>query len=137
MLYLMWRCIKRVVQVVIYILGVIFFIILCAGAYLWFFDPFELRPMFEVLRGNATEITTEVVHGVEERATEDKHPSLNATQERALEVVGINPANVPTTISEEDTQCFIEALGAERVAEIQAGATPSATEIFKARACIE
>jgi hypothetical protein len=129
--------IRKILSAFFYTLGVVFFILLCAGAYLWFADPFGVRPIVDALTGNAKDITTEVVGGIEEKAMEDKHPNLNATQERALEVVGIDPAKVPTTITPEQEACFTEKLGAERVEEIKAGASPGTAEIFKARACVE
>ncbi len=133
----MWYMLKKIFRVLFYTLGVIFFILLCAGAYLWFADPFEIRPLVDALTGNAKAITTEVMDGVEEQATADKSPALNAAQERALEVVGIDPAKVPSKITPEQESCFTEKLGASRVTEIKAGATPTATEIFKARDCLE
>lgn len=132
-----WYTIKRFFSFLFYTLGVIFFLILCAGAYLWYADPFEIRPLLEGLKGDVTTVTATVTSEVTEKAIEDKHPALSATQERALEVVGIDPAKVPTTITPEQEACFTETLGAERVAEIKAGASPSATEIFKARECVE
>jgi hypothetical protein len=132
-----WYTIKRFFRFLFYTLGVIFFLIICTGAYLWFADPFEIRPLLEGLVTGVEDVTTTVTTEVTDKATEDKHPALSATQERALEVVGIDPANVPTTITPEQEACFTEKLGAERVAQIKAGGTPSATEIFKARACVE
>ena len=32
-------------------LGVIFFLLICAGAYLWFADPFGMRPLLDSLKG--------------------------------------------------------------------------------------
>lgn len=121
-------------------LGVIFFFLLCGAGYLWFADPFEVRPLIDLMFGNTPSVASEAVteaDGEEVQATADKNPALNATQERALEVVGIDPANVPTTITPEQEACFVEKLGSARVEEIKAGGTPSATEIFTARSCIE
>ncbi|MBP9760433.1 MAG: hypothetical protein KBD24_03675 [Candidatus Pacebacteria bacterium] len=129
--------IKKFFNVLFHVLGVIFFLIICAGTYLWFADPFGIRPLVDALTGNAKAITTEVVSGVEEKATADKNPALNIAQERALETVGIDPAKVPSKITPEQEKCFTEKLGAERVAEIKGGASPSTTEIFTARSCIE
>jgi hypothetical protein len=133
----MWYRIKKFFSILFYTLGVIFFILLCAGAYLWFADPFEIRPMLSSVAGDVGTVTTAVTDGVSETVTADKNPVLNATQERALEVVGIDPAKVPTSITPEQEACFTEKLGAERVAEIKAGDTPGAVEILKAKECIE
>lgn len=66
----------------------------------------------------------------------DRNPMLNESQESALETFGIDPASLPSTISPEQEACFIEAIGADRVEEIKAGDTPTATEIFRGRGCL-
>jgi hypothetical protein len=119
-------------------LGFIFFLLLCAGAYLWFADPFGMRPMLDALIGDTAVVSTTISDNVSERVGgEDKHPALNAAQERTLEMIGIDPAALPTSITPEQEECFIAKLGEARVAEIQAGASPTATDIFTARSCIE
>ena len=43
---------------------------------------------------------------------------------------------MPSDITPEQEACFEAKLGAERVAEIKAGDSPTVTEYFKARDCI-
>lgn len=133
----MWYAVKKLVRIFFFTLGVIFFLLIGAGTYLWYADPFELRPLVEALLSDAKGIATEVRDGVEEKVGEDKGPSLNAVQERALEAVGIDPAKIPATMTPEQEACFTEKLGAARVAEIRAGASPSATDLLKARSCVD
>jgi hypothetical protein len=109
-------------------LGVIFFILMCAGAYLWFADPYGVRPLIDALRGAETSITP---------SPTDKNPALSPVQEAALEQVGIDPAAVPTTITPAQEACATEILGAARTAEIKAGDAPTLTEIAQARQCFE
>lgn len=68
---------------------------------------------------------------------EDKHPLLNEVQEKALETIGIDPASVPSSISPEQEQCFVDALGQKRVDEIKAGAAPTPADLFTARNCVQ
>ena len=110
-------------------LGVIFFIIICVGAYIWFADPFEIRPLINTLTSGDGTVT--VSDGV------DKNPTLSESQETALEKIGIDPAILPTTITSEMEACFTEKLGAKRVLEIKNGDSPTATEVFTAHSCYE
>jgi hypothetical protein len=110
-------------------LGVIFFLLICAGAYVWVTDTYGVRTIVTVLRGGTAEVALP-----EDRV--DKNPVMNEQQEAALEAVGIDPASVPTSISPSQEDCFVEALGQVRVDEIKAGDTPTATEIVKGRECM-
>ena len=112
-------------------LGVIFFLLLCVGSYIWFADPFEVRPLISAF--TSSEIAPPVVGA----PAVDKNPALSPTQESALENIGIDPASIPSTITPDQEACFITKLGSARVAEIKAGDTPSAAEFFTARSCIE
>lgn len=67
---------------------------------------------------------------------QDKNPILNEKQEKALETVGIDPANVPTNFTPEQESCFVEKIGAQRVSEIKAGDAPTASELIKGRNCL-
>lgn len=130
-------------------LGVIFFMLMGAGAYLWFADPFEIRPiisiLFEVSEPTSATAVPEAGSSIQQSETNlptdtavvDKHPALSPTQETALETIGIDPAALPSTITPAQEACFVDKLGAARVAEIKEGDTPSPTEFFTARACIE
>ena len=107
---------KKFFTVFFVILGVIFFIMLLAGGY-----------MFLSSGSGSSEDT-----GV----TVDKNPMLSESQEKTLETFGINPANVPSEISPEQEKCFEDAIGEDRVAEIKAGDSPTATEFYKSKNCI-
>ncbi len=111
-------------------LGVVFFIIICAGAYIWFADPFEIRPFISVMTGkDASEFI--------ETSSVDKNPALSPAQESALEKIGIDPATLPTSITSEMENCFVSKLGESRVSEIKTGDSPTPTEIFTTRSCYE
>jgi hypothetical protein len=123
---------KKILTVFFLALGVIFFILILLSIYLFVTDPLNLKPIFF---GEDSSVMTEEFETDTETVV-DKNPALNASQEKALETVGIDPADVPSEITPEQEQCFIDAIGADRVAEIKAGDTPTVTEIFKAKNCI-
>jgi len=116
---------KKILNIFFVILGVIFFIIILLGVYFYIADPLHLKP---IIVGNE----------VSESASDDvdTHPLLNESQERALEIFGIDPADVPNEITPEQEQCFEETLGEDRVSEIKTGDTPTPTDYFNARSCI-
>ncbi len=124
---------KKILTYFFMTLGVIFFIILCGLAYIWFADPFNIRPLIATLTSDTPTSVSTTSGG----STVDKNPALSAQQEEALESIGINPENLPTSITPEMQACFTEKLGAARVAEIVAGDTPSATEVFTTRECYQ
>lgn len=109
-------------------LGVVFFVIILVGVSMFFFDPLGIKSS---LIDNSETTNPQNVD-----VTKDKNPALSPTQEKALETFGIDPATVPTSITPEQEACFVEKLGQERVNEIKAGDSPTATEFFKAKSCI-
>ena len=109
-------------------LGVIFFVLICAGAYVWVTDTYGIRSLVGVFTGMDVDITPSAV---------DKNPMLSPVQEAALEQAGIDPATVPTTISADQEACATAKLGAARVAEIQAGDVPTPLEIATASECFQ
>jgi hypothetical protein len=73
----------------------------------------------------------------ETSTTPDKHPLLTDSQEKTLELVGIDPAKLPTKLTPELEACAVEKLGVERVADIIKGALPSMMDLLKAKSCLE
>ncbi len=121
---------KKFLNIFFVTLGVIFFLLIIGGIVVYFTDPLGLWSVEVVTKTDETTKTTGSA------TTVDKNPALNAAQEKALETFGIDPATVPTSITPAQEACFIEKLGASRVEEIKAGATPSMTDYFKANGCI-
>jgi hypothetical protein len=136
---------KKFFTVLFVTLGVIFFALLIALAYLWFVDPFELRPLLSAYQNEEVKpvgtsesesVATSEADSAPVSDTSDKNPNLTPAQEDALEIIGINPSGLPDTITPEQMSCFVRVLGQARVNEIQSGAAPSAIEIFKAKECL-
>ncbi len=69
-------------------------------------------------------------------ASESIPINLSDSQKSALSALGIDPSTIPASISPSQVTCFEGKLGVARVAEIKAGATPSAMDFFKAKSCI-
>ncbi len=133
----------KLLNIIFVIFGGVFLLQILFLAYVWFADPFGLRPLFEsvlVTTAESPENTTS--SGVEASSAvtatkADKNPNLTPAQEDALVLIGIDPAGLPDTITPEQYSCFVRVLGEARVAEIQAGGAPTPIEIFKAKECLQ
>lgn len=128
----------KFLNIIFVIFGGIFFLQVIALAYLWIADPFELRPLISSFQNEAVAPETASTPDAPDAPvdTTDKNANLTPAQEDALELIGINPAGLPDTITPEQMSCFVRVLGETRVAEIQSGAAPTAIEIFKAKECL-
>lgn len=133
---------KKFFEIFFIVLGVIFFILIISGIYLYVVDPFEIKPIIKSLTSSeeAEKISDNTaldgIKKTQENVVIDKNPMLTPTQEAALEKVGIDPANIPTTITPEMEKCFLEKLGEKRVVEIKSGSEPTMTDLFQARSCL-
>jgi hypothetical protein len=67
----------------------------------------------------------------------DGHPLLSESQEEMLEAFGVDVSTLPSELTPEMEECFIEKLGEQRVNEIIGGATPNIFDFLKAKSCIE
>lgn len=128
---------KKFFTVFFVALGVIFFVLLILLAYVWFADPFEIRPLIDAYRVPASESSPAVAEeAAPPTVPDDKNPNLTAAQANALEIIGIDVTALPAEITTDQMTCFTRVLGATRVAEIKAGAAPTPIEILKAKECI-
>ena len=124
-----------------YILGVIFFVLILAGTYFYVTDAYGVRTFVSLMTSSTTapqeviQETTPQGNKVTEPVQKDANPYLSENQESALEKAGINPAALPTSVSDTQKTCMINAVGEARANEIKAGAMPTAVEIFKAKSC--
>lgn len=116
---------KKFLNVFFVTLGVIFFILILIGSYFYVTDPLNLKPL---LFGDTSESAGD--------NQQDANPNLSESQEKTLKTFGIDPAKVPTTITPEQEACFVSKIGAGRVAEIKAGASPTAAEYFASKECM-
>ena len=128
------------------IMGVLFTLILIGLLYVVIADPFNLRPLVQMVwqAGTPTAVsptaTNEPVSPPPAGSAAAAQPTtadsvatpISPAQMQALEAAGIDP----NTITPAQITCFTEKLGAARVTAIKAGATPSATELFSVRSCL-
>lgn len=121
------------------VLGVIFFLLIGGGAYVYIADPFGIKPLIQVFKGNAVSsgdnVTVNTVTDKQDNVSGTAVP-LNSAQEGALRSLGIDPAALPV-ITPAMEQCFYDTLGASRAEEIKAGAAPTPLDYFKARSCLQ
>lgn len=110
-------------------LGVIFFLILLAVGYVFATNTFGIRTLFS--KESKLEQIDAKTNGI------DKNPLISPSQEKALEAIGVNPANLPTKITPEMSVCFDQILGKGRTQEIKNGSTPTAVEFFKVQSCLK
>ena len=135
---------KKVLNYFFVTLGVIFFCLILFSVWFYIADPLNLKPIYQMLTTESVpevQQVDETIPAGDEQPTADvvvdRNPALNTEQEQALDSVGIDPASLPTTITPTQQECFIEVLGQARVEEIVSGDTPTATEFFRARGCLE
>lgn len=134
---------KHILTQVFVTLGVIFLILILIGVYFFVTDPYNLKPM--LFGGSAPIQNTGAPDSSAQREDDETTSSEAATsggfelsdaQVDALISLGIDPASVPSSISAEQEACFVGVLGEARVAEVKAGAVPSAFEMMQAQSCI-
>ena len=113
--------IVKLLNVFFVFLGVIFFIIILVGGYLWLVDPFGLKSLIPSGISPAAIIKTVTGNSEVEIDNIDKNPLLTEEQEAQLESLGIDPAELPTEITPEMEERFTQKLGEERTKEIVDG----------------
>lgn len=132
---------KKFFSVFFIVLGVIFSIILLFVLYLFVFDPFNIKPLFN--QGAISEISenTDNEDGANANlntsaGTSTGTPFLSDSQKQTLATFGIDPASLPSSITTDQEACFKLKLGDARFAEISAGASPSIAEFLNAKSCL-
>jgi hypothetical protein len=128
------KTLLKILRVFFVILGVIFFLMIVAGLYLYQSDFYGIKTIVSYEKEDLSTSENNNANNLNE--SEDKNPALSAEQEAQLEGIGIDPAQVPSEISPEMEDCFIQKLGEERVREIEAGASPTTLELIKAEPCL-
>lgn len=151
--------IKSITTQLFVTLGAIFLILVFVGIYFFVADPYGIRPLLFGGGSVPTQTNSASVSGSGAEGNADTNTNmaggststessaaaeggasggfeLSGGQVDALTSLGIDPADVPASISAEQEACFAGVLGEARVGEIKAGAVPSTFEFFKAKSCI-
>lgn len=126
---------KKFLKVFFSILGVLFFILILAVVVFFVFDPLGLRSLPNSNITVQSVIKTTVNKDAVEVDNVDKNPLMNEQQEAILESLGVDPTDLPTEITPTMEECFAAKLGAERVAEITAGDSPTVLEFLQVSDC--
>ena len=113
---------KTIINYFFVTLGVIFFILILAVLYVWYSDMWSIRTYATFMQSRTQSAP----------ATDD---GGRAEQQQALEAAGLDMGMFDTLTAEQET-CFVDRLGAERVAEISAGAMPTMGEIAAGSDCL-
>jgi hypothetical protein len=117
-------------------LSSVLFVILLILIFLLFINIKNLREAFG--SSNNQQNTEQVNQGI---AVGEFNPNilvdnLSPEQKKILKNIGIDETNLPTSISKEQEECALEAIGAKRLNQIISGSTPTFSELLKAKSCI-
>lgn len=118
----------KILNIFFVFLGVVFAIIIAAAIWFYITDPLNLRPIIEPLFFGDKSASLEGIIG--------ENPYLTGDQEQILDSIGVNFENLPSQITPQMETCFAEKLGAKRISEFQAGASPSLTDFLKVKSCL-
>lgn len=131
---------KKIIQT----LSIIILVSILAIIIIFVFNPLDLRTrligsvinsyLSSTIKNYETPQESAVIY--EDALVTDKHPLLNADQEKSLEKYGVDVSKLPSSISPEMEACFIEKLGKDRAQEIVKGSAPGAIEVFKVKNCL-
>lgn len=127
---------KHFINQIFVTLGVVFFILIIIATYFFIADPYNLKPLVFGSDGAFNLQTADGDVPQNEQAGADAGFTLSATQKQALVNLGIDPAKVPASLTAGQEQCFVGALGVDRVEEIKNGDVPGPVEFVKAKGCI-
>lgn len=109
-------------------LGVVFFVLLCVLGYVYMTSsreiPFSPSTIQAVLTQNA------------DSPAVDENPYLSEAQENMVKAVGVDPATLPTALTDAQKACLLTSVGEARAREIMGGDSPTTAELFKAKACL-
>ena len=120
----------KILRIFFIALGVIFFLMIITGFYLYQTDFYGIKTIVNYEKDQDTN------NEGRQNDDEDKNPALSAEQESQLENSGIDPAKVPTEITPEMEECFVEKLGEEKLEAIRAGEPPTVVDMMKIESCL-
>jgi Na+-transporting methylmalonyl-CoA/oxaloacetate decarboxylase gamma subunit len=116
-------------------MGMVFVVVLIVGIGLYLFFMWGESSPVSALSPSAAP-TSQSATAASSGNSEGTPFVLSESQKGALSMLGVDPASIPSTITKSQEACFVVELGVDRVAEIKAGASPSAADFFKASGCL-
>lgn len=129
-------------------LGVIFFMLICSGVYLWYRDVYGVRTIVSFLVSSShsavQEVTKQVstMPGVPLPVTDSSSATTIVTKPSSAQVdaakaAGVSPSLLPSVFTTAQVECFTTILGTERVTAIKGGSVPSKDEIVRVSPCLK
>jgi len=123
------------------VLGIMFLILVAFIIYFSASEPTALEANPEVIQDDITPIMNEQNNNNSANDTINGQVvsggfELSNAQIEALIDLGVDPDDIPNSISAEQEMCMIEALSEERAQEIKTGDIPSMLEFAQLRSCI-
>lgn len=134
------RTLLKILNYFFVVLGVLFFILILIGVYLFTVDPFGIKPLLGNLGISPSSAVNMIVGKKTEPATSGtttKNPLITSEQEKTLQSMGIDTAKLPTEITPAMENCFVQKLGAQRAKEIESGSAITPMDFLKASSCIK
>ena len=140
------RTLLKILNYFFVVLGVLFFILILIGVYLFTVDPFGIKPLLgnlgispssavDMIVGKKTEPVTSTAPATSRTTT--KNPLITPEQEKTLKSMGIDTAKLPTSITPALEDCFTQKLGAQRANEIKSGSAITPMDFLKASVCVK
>jgi len=127
------KTLLKVLNVFFVVLGVLFFILLLVGLYLWVADPLNIKPLLFPAQTAGT--PTSASNPAPSSAANSF--SLTSAQIAGLKSMGIDTSKIPTTISAALDACLTAKLGATRTNEIKQGSLITAIDLYQAQSCLK
>ncbi|MFC1622581.1 hypothetical protein ACFL1Y_01115 [Patescibacteria group bacterium] len=117
---------KTLLKIILILIIIILVLAIVLGFYIWFKNPLGLRGIIE----------NKIAPSNIEINESYNHPLLDATQEKQLRDIGVDPANIPTEITPEQQKCLESKFSQEKINAILDGEAPSALDVLKAMPCL-
>ena len=117
---------KIFLKIILILIIVILVLVIVFGLYIFFKNPLGLKGV----------IQSKIAPNSMEMNESYNHPLLNATQEKQLRDIGIDPVNIPTQITPEQQECLESKFSQEKINAILRGENPSALDVLKAMPCL-
>ena len=122
------KILLKIINIFFTILGIIFFILLLVGVYLWLVDPFKLKPLL---------FSSQAPAGSTVKKTPSSNPLLTQEQITGLQKLGIDTSKIPTSITPTMDACLIAKLGVARTNAIKQGSLITAIDLYQAQSCLK
>ncbi len=129
----------KILRTFFVILGILFLFIILSVVYLYQTDFYGIKTIINSEKNiNDSGENNKVLDDAKASVSQNKNTEtvLSSEQEKRLIEAGIDPDAVPSKITPEMKDCFIEKIGEDRVREIESGSNPSTIEMIKAGSCL-